>query len=467
MPQNFIECSRDQSFLMPPDVREWLPEDHFAWFVLAAVEELDLSAFYAAYRCDGHGRAAYEPSMVVAVLLYGYARGIRSSRAIERACAEDVAFRVLAGNQRPDHATLARFVERHEEALADLFTEVLRLCAEAGLVRSRVVAIDGTKVYANASRDASLNYEALAREIVEQAKATDAAEDAQFGEARGDELPPHLSTHGGRRAWLRDAKRRYEDRRDAEKRPVRRSREKRLVEAKRRLGEELQVEQRANAAYEAYRARGVMKDGRRFGGPPKVYQPPELPSGNVNVTDPDSQLVKTRRGWIQGYNAQAACNEDQIVIAAEITSHSPDFGHLEPMVDAVETELARVGVGSRPEVVLADAGYWHQLPMERIVSRGTQLLIPPDSRKRDGERPGWSGGYYAFMRRVLSTEVGVALYRKRQGMIEPVFAHTKFNRQFERFRRRGKSAVRTEWRLITATHNLLKLHTHHARLAVA
>jgi hypothetical protein len=178
-------------------------------------------------------------------------------------------------------------------------------------------------------------------------------------------------------------------------------------------------------------------------------------------------LVKTRRGWIQGYNAQAACNEDQIVIAAEIRSRSPDFGHLEPMVDAVETELVRVGVGSRPEVVLADAGYWHQLQMERIVSRGTQLLIPPDSRKRDGERPGWSGGYYAFMRRVLSTEVGVALYRKRQGMIEPVFAHTKFNRQFERFRRRGKSAVRIEWRLITATHNLLKLHTHHARLAVA
>jgi hypothetical protein len=252
-----------------------------------------------------------------------------------------------------------------------------------------VVAIDG----ANASRDASFDYEAIAREILEQVKATDAAEDAQFGEARGDELPPHLSTHSGRRAWLRDVKRRYEDRRDAEKRPVRRSREKRLVEAKRRLREHLQVEQRANDAYEAYRARGVMKDGRRFGGPPKVYQPPEVPGGNVNVTDPDSQLVKTRRGWIQGYNAQAACNEDQIVIAAEITSHSPDFGHLEPMIDAVETELVRVGGGGQPEMVLADAGYWHQLQMERIVSRGTQLLIPPDSRRRDGERPGWSGGY--------------------------------------------------------------------------
>ncbi len=452
---------------MPPDVREWLPEDHFAWFVLVAVEELDLSAFYAAYRLDGHGRSAYEPSMMVAVLLYGYARGVRSSRAIERACCEDVAFRVLAGNQRPDHATLARFVERHEESLAGLFTEVLRLCAEAGLVRAQVVAVDGTKVNANASRDASVDYEQIAREILEQAKATDAAEDEQFGEARGDELPPHLSTHGGRRAWLRDAKRRQEERRDAEKRPVRRSRERRLVEAKRRLEEELEVEQRANAAYEAYRARGVMKDGRRFGGPPKEYRPPERPEGKVNVTDPDSQLVKTRRGWIQGYNAQAACSEQQIVLAAEITSHSPDFGHLQPIVDAVESELERVSVPSRPEVVLADAGYWHQLQMERIVSRGTQVLIPPDSRRRDDERPGWNGGYYAFMRRVLSSELGGGLYRRRQGMIEPIFANTKFNRQFERFRRRGRSAVRTEWRLITATHNLLKLHTHHAALAAA
>jgi transposase len=447
---------------MPPDVREWLPEGHLAWFVLDAVEEMDLSAFYGAYRADGHGRAAYEPSMMVAVLLYAYARGVRSSRAIERACEEDVAYRVLAANQKPDHATLARFVERHEEALAGLFGEVLRLCAEAGLVKAQLIAIDGTKVAANASRDADRDYEQIAREILEQAKAVDRAEDERFGEARGDELPPHLSTHGGRRAWLRDAKRRHEERRAQEARPVPRSREKRLAEGKRRLEEDLEVERRANAAYEAYRASGIAADGSRRMAPgaTKPYEPPEAPTGKVNLTDPDSRLVKAMRGWIQGYNAQAAVSEEQIVLAAEVTIDSPDFGHLEPMVDATAAELAKAGVTEKPEVALADAGYWHQKQMERVVGRGIQVLIPPDAKKREGARPGWKDGYYAFMRRVLATEHGGGLYRRRQFMIEPVFANTKFNRGFERFRRRGRSAARSEWRLITATHNLLKLHQH-------
>jgi len=263
MPQNFIDYRREQPFLMPPDVREWLPEGHLAWFVLDAVEAMDLASCYAAYRQDGHGRAAYEPSMMVALLLYAYARGVRSSRAIERACEDDVAYRVIAANQRPDHATLTRFVERHEAALAGLFSEVLVLCAEAGLVRAGVIAIDGTKLAANASRDADRDYEQIAREILEQAKAVDRAEDARFGETRGDELPPHLSTHGGRRAWLRDAKRRHEERRASEARPVPRSRQKRLMEAKRRLEEDLEVERRANAAYEDYRARGIAADGTR------------------------------------------------------------------------------------------------------------------------------------------------------------------------------------------------------------
>ena len=462
MAQNFIECGHEQVFLMPPDVREWLPEGHLAWFVQAAVEEMDLSAFYGAYRADGHGRAAYEPSMMVAVLLYGYARGVRSSRAIERACEEDVAYRVLAANQKPDHATLARFVERHEEALAGLFSEVLGLCAEAGLVKAQLIAIDGTKVAANASRDADRDYEQIAREILEQAKAVDQAEDERFGEARGDELPPHLSTHGGRRAWLRDAKRRHEHRRAQEARPVPRSREKRLAEAKRRLEEDLEVERRANVAYAAYRARGIAADGSRRMAPgaTKPYEPPEAPAGKINLTDPDSRLVKATRGWIQGYNAQAAVSEEQIVLAAEVTIDSPDFGHLEPMVEATETELAKAGVAEKPEVAVADAGYWHQKQMESVVGRGMQVLIPPDSKKREGPRPGWKGGYYAFMRQVLATEHAGGLYRKRQAMIEPLFGNTKFNRGFDRFRRRGRSAARCEWRLITATHNLLKLHKH-------
>ena len=219
---------------MPPDVREWLPEGHLAWFVIDAVDAMDLAAFYAAYRQDGHGRAAYEPAMM-ALVLYAYARGVRSSRAIERACEEDVAYRVIAAQHKPDHATVARFVERHEDALAGLFGEVLALCAQAGLARVELVAVDGTKDYANASRDQNLDYEQIAREILEEAKAVDAAEDELYGEARGDELPPELATAQGRRGWLREAKHRLDQKRAEEARPIPRSRPARLKKSKRRL----------------------------------------------------------------------------------------------------------------------------------------------------------------------------------------------------------------------------------------
>jgi len=467
MPQNFIECDREQVLLMPPSLREWLPEDHLAWFVLAAVEEMDLAAFYAVYRQDGHGRAAHDPAMMVALLLYAYAKGERSSRGIERRCVEDVAFRVVASNQRPDHCTVARFRQRHEDALAGLFGDVLALCADAGLVGTGVVAVDGTKVHANASHHATRDYEQIAREILAEADAVDREEAEQFGERRGDELPAELATAQGRRGWLREAKRRLDERRADEARPIPRSRPERLKESKRRLEEEHAVERRANADYEAYRARGVMKDGRRFGRPPTAYQPPATPAGKVNVTDPDSRNVKTPRGYVQGYNAQAVTNARQIVVAAEVNADSPDFGHLEPMVSAARRELEAAGLTDPPEVVLADAGYWHHDQMDAIVSRGIQVLVPPDAGKRKGTRPGWDGGRYAFMRRVLATDLGRALYRRRQGMIEPVFANTKFNRRIDRFQRRGRSACRSEWRLITATHNLLKLHTHQIAAAGA
>ena len=460
MAQNFLGCDRDQEMLLPPSVREWLPEDHFAWLVLAAVEEMELAAFYAAYRDDGHGRAAHDPSMMVALLLYAYARGQRSSRGIERGCIEDVAYRVIAANRVPDHCTIARFRQRHEDVLAGLFGEVLGLCARAGLVHTEVVAVDGTKVHANASQHANRDYEQLAREILEEAAETDRLEDEKYGERRGDELPPELSTAQGRRGWLREAKRQLDEQRAKQARPVPASRPARVKEAKRRLEEELWTECQANAAYEAYRARGVMKDGRRFGGPPKPYRPPATPAGKVNLTDPDSKNVKTPRGYMQGYNAQAVVTAGQVVIAAEINSDSPDFGRLEPMISSAQAELAGAGVSEAPKVVLADAGYWHQQQMEAIIDRGLQVLIPPDAGKRKGTRPGWDGGLYAFMRRVLSTDHGGALYAKRQGMIEPVFAHTKFNRRADRFQRRGRAACRSEWRLITATHNLPKLWKH-------
>src|SRR3954451_16151347 len=377
MPQNFLACDREQELLLPPSLREWLAEDHFAWFVLDVVGGLDLAAFFAAYRADGHGRAAHDPAMMVALIVYAYAISERSSRRIERRCREDVAFRVITANQAPDHATVARFRVRHERALKELFGQVLGLCADAGLPQVGVLAVDGTKVSANASERATRDYEQIAREILKQAAEIDAREDEQLGDARGDELPPALATREGRQRWLRDAQRRLEQRRAQEARPIPRSRTKRLLEARRRLREELDVERRANADYEAYRARGVMKDGRRFGGAPKPYQPPAQPTGKVNLTDLDSRNVKTLRGWVQGYNAQAVCTEDQIVIAAEVTNSSAHFANLEPMVHAAERELAGARIAGAAQVVLADTGYWHTDQIERLTGRGTVVLIPP------------------------------------------------------------------------------------------
>jgi transposase len=512
MAPNFIECGREQAFLMPPSLRDWVPEDHLVWTILGAVEEMDLSDFYADYRADGHGRPAYEPSMMVALLLYAYARGNRSSRGIERECEEDVAYRVICANRVPDHSTIAEFRVRHEAALGEVFTSVLSLCRRAGLVRVGVVAVDGTKIAANAARTANRGYEQIAREILAEAAETDRREDELYGEARGDELPEHLRTSAGRRAalreareeldrerasghhaearaeapeaveldparfvtrahgrraWLREGRRALEERRALEARPIPRSRAARLEESARRLEEELVVEHQANAAYEAWRRRGVARDRTRRMAPGsgKPYRPPERPAGTINTTDPDSRLVKTvGQRAIQGYNAQAAVNEHQILVACEVTVDSPDFGHLEPMVDATQRELERAGAGL-PEVVIADAGYWHKRQMENVVSRGIQVLIPPDSGLRTSARPGWDGGPYAFMRRVLSTDHAKALYRKRHATIEPVFGQMKFNRRLDRFLHRGRSAVRSEWRLFGASHNLLKLHNHRTAAA--
>jgi len=469
MPQNFLGCDREQVLLMPPSLQEWLPQNHLAWFVLGAVEQMDLGAFYGAYRSDGHGRAAHEPAMMVGLLIYAYARGQRSSRRVERSCIEDVAYRVIAANQVPDHTTIARFRQRHEDAIAGLFGDVLGLCADAGLCEVGLVAVDGTKMRASASQHANRDYEQIAREILEQADQVDAEEDEQFGDRRGDELPPELATSNGRASWFREAKRQLDERRAAEAKPIPKTRPARLKESKRRLEEELWTECQANEAYLAYRARGVMRNGRRLGtnSLPNPWVAPQSPAGKINTTDLDSRNVKTPRGYMQGYNAQAVCNEQQIVIAAELSADSPDFGRLEPMISATQRELQQAGITQQLEVVVADAGYWHQAQMNELVLRDITPLIPPDAGKRRGTRPGWNGGLYDFMRRALATDIGAHLYAKRKAMIEPVFANTKFNRGIDRFARRGRSACRSEWRLINATHNLLKLHTHQLGLAAA
>jgi transposase len=500
MGARFIGCDREQVFLMPPSLRDWVPEGHLVWTVLDAVAELDLSALYANYRDDGRGRPAYEPSMMVALLLYAYARGNRSSRGIERACVEDVAYRVVAGNLAPDHSTIAEFRCRHERPLGEVFSGVLGLCARAGLVSVGVVAIDGTKMVANASTDANRGFGQIAREILAEAAAIDAREDELYGDQRGDELPEQLRTREGRRQALREAKERLareghdaaetsaddersvtveldprefvtrvregrrglEAKREREGRPIARDRTERLFEACRRLEEELNVEYASHAAYDAWRARGVAADGSRRMAPGMVkpHEPVLVPGGLINLTAHDSRPMRTH-GYkpLQGYNAQLAVNEHQLVIAAELTTDSPDFGHLEPMVRAAQRELRGVEVGD-PGVVLADAGYWHQRQIETVVSDGIQVLVSPDSGLRQGSRPGWTGGLYDFMRGALATPDGRALYRRRQATIEPVFGQIKFNRQIRRFQRRGRAACRSEWRLIAATHNLLKLHRH-------
>jgi hypothetical protein len=270
-----------------------------------------------------------------------------------------------------------------------------------------------------------------------------------------------VASRQGREGWLRAARQRLDRQRaQDDAKPIPRSRPQRLLEGKRRLEEELAVERAANEQYEAYRKRGVMKDGRRFGRPPNPRQLPTTPTSKVNLTDPDSRLVHGMRGWIQGYNAQGACNGRHLIVAAEVMTASPDFGHLGPMVTAARSELAAAGVSDAPNVIVADAGYWHLEQMNEITGDGIPVLIPRDSSRRKSTRPGWNGGAYDSMRNVLQTDHGNALYEQRGRLIEPIFGHTKHNRGFIRFHRRGRAAVRTEWRLIAATHNLVKLHQH-------
>ena len=464
MAQNFIACDREQELLLPPSLREWLPEEHLAWFVLDAVAELDLGAFLASYRDDGWGRAAHDPAMMVALFVYTYAIGVRSSRAIERRCHDDVAFRVITANQAPDHATIARFRVRHEAAIAELFSEVLALCARSGLVQVGVVAVDGTKIAAAATHHATRSYEQIAQEVLEDAARIDAAEDELFGEARGDELPEGLRTSGDRRKVLREAKQALEAERAAQAIQVPRGRAERLLECRRRLRQDWQLERHVVTEHAAWHAAGIASDGsRRMVGARhnvKPYPLPSQPAGKINVTDPDSRNLKTTRGWVQGYNAQAVVGEGQIILAAEISTESLDTANLQPMIQTAIDELNAAGVTETPGVVLADAGYWTNDAIQTLCGEGIPTLVAPDADRRKESRPGRRGGPYDFARRVLATDWGKQLYLKRQGTVEPVFGQIKSNRGADRFQRRGRSAVRSEWRLLTATHNLLKLHRH-------
>jgi transposase len=440
--QNFIDCDREQELLLPPSLRDWLPTDHLAWFVLDAVDEIDLSAFYAAYREDGWGRAAFDPQMMVAMLLYAYAVGERSSRGIERRCREDVAFRVLTANQIPDHATIARFRARHGQALAGTFTQVLALCAKAGLVSVGLVALDGSLLAGNASPGATRGYASIRDEVegmLAEAAQADAAEDERLGEARGDELPVELA--------------------DAH------SRRERLRRCKEQLEQEQAGEEAAYQANLAWRAAWEAEHGRRLAGRrPTPPDPAALAERKINTTDPDTRLMKRAGGKsVQGYNAQVVASPEQVILAAQVTQSHNDADQLEPMVAHAVESLREAGIEEPIGIVLADGGYWNSSAIGEVRGQGIDVLIPTRDRRRTAPRKlsPRQGEEAARIEAVLSKPAGQALYRRRQQIVEPVFAHTKVVRRTDRFLRRGLAACQAEWQLIAATHNLLKLWRAH------
>ena len=307
--------------------------------------------------------------------------------------------------------TINRFRFEHQDALAGLFGDVLTLCARAGMVRVGTVAVDGTRMAANASKEQTVDYEQLARKILEEAAEIDAAEDELYGDRRGDELPEQLTTGKGRQEWLRDAKRQLEAERAANPKPVPRARAPRLKEAKRRLQEELWAEQRANAAYEAWRVTAKDTLGRGLGAPPTPYTPPELPAGTVNLTDPDSRIVQSRRGFMQGYTAQAVATREQIVITADVIAGGNERQTLEPLIDKAHDELARAGVTDMVGSAVADAGFWNTDQIARLTDRGIKTLVSPDAGKRK------TPGLTRQRRKQLSRDARTVSHRRGQTVV--------------------------------------------------
>lgn len=436
MGYNFRPVERDQQYLLAPSLRDWLPADDLAWVVLEAVGQIDLSAIHARYRTDGWGAPAYDPAMMVGLLLYAYAQGERSSRQIEGRCRRDIAYRVISANQLPDHATIARFRADHEVALGELFGQILRLCAAAGLGSLGLVALDGTKIGAATSLRANRGADALDAEIARmlaEAAALDAAEDAAFGpDRRGDELPAELASPDRRLARFQEARRQ-------------------LAEAE---AEALRQERPADPTPDARVSRGGRPPGPRA----KTLLDRRIGWTQRNPTDPDSRKMRNAGGWVQGYNGQAAVAEDGLVLAAELTQDANDIGQLEPMIEATEANLAAAGIERPIGTFLADAGYWSEANVSVVEEAGRRLLIAPrfpTTRASRGKFP-----TRARMHRRLATPSGRARYRRRGAIVEPVFGQIKEVRGIRRLSRRGRAACQSEWRVICATHNLLKLWRH-------
>lgn len=434
-----------QSYLLPPSPQDWLPEGHLAYFLSDVVVQLDLSRIYAYYEREARGYPPHHPQMMMALLLYGYCVGVASSRKIERKTHEDVAFRVLAGGQHPDHTCISEFRRIHHQAFADLFLQVLKLCQKAGLVKLGHVALDGTKMKANASKHKAMSYERMKKQEAELAKKVedllraaeeaDAAEDAKYGkDKRGDELPEDLQRAESRLARIRAAKAALE----AE------------AKAQREAEEKKDNDEPPSGGATPLPEHQVPRDAE---GAPK-------PKAQRNFTDPESRIQKTGDGFLQGYNCQAAVDEGhQIIVAQAVTNQPPDVEHFAPVLEQVVANC-----GAAPAKSTADAGYFSGDNVARAKVLGVDPFIAPGRLKRGEAPPKVRGRPPAnltpkqAMARKLATRAGAAAYARRKAVVEPVFGQIKQARGLRQFLLRGVAKVRAEWSLITLTHNLMKLH---------
>ena len=461
MPKRFRSCSLEQPCLLPPDLHDWLPEDHLARFVADVVHHLDLSEIYECYEGkDGRGLAAYHPEMLTRLLLYGYAIGESSSRRLEQATYDSVAFRYLAADQHPDHDTIANFRQQHLESLSRLFLQALRLCQKAGLVKLGHVAIDGTKLQANASAHKSMSYEKLNQQEQYWRQQVDALlrracevdEEEGRAQQRCDELPAELAQAQSRLKRLEQAKRELEQEARQKLEEATREWSSRGKRGRPRKGEE-----------PALHTKDCHKERKRYY---RALRNAACPSRAQNLTDPDSrQMHDNGRGcMVQGYNAQLAVDaETQVIVATEVTQDVLDRGQLSAMMESAERNA-----GKRPAVVTADAGYWDTRIVQKATESGAQVLVPPDGSaalKTLRPRQLTNNPQAQRMRAELATEAGRSLYRMRQAIVEPVIGYIKDLRGFRRFALRGLSQVRAEWQIICTTHNLLKLFRYRMRQA--
>ena len=443
----FREPDRRQRFLLPVDMMDWLPEGDIVHVVVDAVGLMDLSDFEATCKVGRAGQPPFAPAMLLALLIYAYSHGVRSSRSIERLCRRDAGYRFIVGDDVPDHSVIARFRQRHAERMKGVFLQVLELCREAGLIRLGLVALDGTKVKANASLDANRTASTIGEQInrvLAEAEATDAREDRQFGpEASGPAMPGDLKRRGERLARLKACQEKLQAQAAAAA-----SRQENKIAAR-------EAEEKAT---------GRRKRGRK----PKEPDPSVDPDTVANTTDPQSGILKTRRGWVQGYNAQAVVTTGQIILAADLTTQANDVRQLTGMLDQAQANVEAVlGEEAVLGAAVADAGYWSEVNADSQTEECELFIATQKDHKQRAalrEAPAPRGRIPKSMTvrermdRKLRTKRGRALYRKRGASVEPVFGQMKDRQNAGRFSMRGLELCRGEWQLQAAVHNLRKLH---------